>query len=232
MAQAISLLKESHENKWLGEGYFVALQFEQGWLVVMIKGREHGNLRPFSLGGCSALSNLSDWNEVKDSSNRKYLEPTKEGFIKQTFWGATPPKARVFFQYPSRQDRWSLIAVTRTLTGDIGYIDGEMSPFNGPFSPKTEIWTVYQLYPAFQIYNPTNDRMLDVKMLFDVMNYTYKIVTDKAKILDFLAGERRVRKYTMGGIDPIPATCPDWLVKLNKAPDGSDLFKYTRDEGY
>jgi len=232
MAQAVSLLKESHENFWLQEGHFIALQFEQGWIVFMITGREHSNLRPFSLGGCSALSNLSDWNEVKDSADRKYLQPTKEAFLKQAFWGITPAKARVFFQYPSRQDRWSLIAVTRTITGDVGYIDGEMSPFHGPFSPKTEIWTVYQLYPAFQIYNPTNDRMLDVKLQFDLMSYTYKIITDKAAIRDFLAGERRVRKHTIGGLDPRAATCPDWLVKLNKAADGTDLFKYSRELGY
>jgi len=232
LAQAISLLKESHEDQWLQEGHFVALQFDQGWLVLMMTGREPSNYKPFSFGGVSALSNLSDWDEVKDSSNRRYLEPTKEGFIKQIFWGVTPPKARVFFQYPSRQDRWSLIAVTRTLTGAIGYVDGEMSPFNGPFSKKTEIWTVYQLYPAFNIYNPTNARMLDVKSHFDIMNYTYKIVTDKVAIREFLAGERRVRKHTVGGIDPRPATCPDWLVKLNIAPDKTDLFKFTRELGY
>lgn len=228
MAQQIALLQESHEVYYVPEGYYVALQFEQGWLVFMVTGAEPSNMRPFSLGGCSALSNLSDWNEVKDSSNRRYLEPTKEAFFKQIFWGVSPPKARVFLQYPSRADRWSLIAVTRSLTGNIGYIDGEKSPFNGPFSRKTEIWTVYQLYPTFQVYNPTNDRMLDVPLNFDVMNYTYKIITDKKLIEAFLTGERRVKKHTVGGIDPKPATCPDWLVKLVSA----DLLKYTRDLGY
>jgi len=232
MAQAISLLKESHENLWLQEGHFVALQFAQGWIVFMIQGREHSNLRPFSLGAVASQSNLGDWDEIKDASDRKYLMPTKEAFLKQTFWGVTPPKARVFFQYPSRQDRWSLIAVTRTLTGAIGYIDGDMSPFEGPFSSKTEIWTVYQLYPAFQIYNPTKLAMLDVKLHFDVMNYTYKIVDDKAMFREFLAGERRVRKHTVGGVDPAPATCPDWLVKLNVAKDKTELFKYSRELGY
>lgn len=228
----VSLLKESHENHWLQEGHFVALQFEQGWIVLMITGREPSNLRPFSLGGVSALGNLTDWNEVKDASNRKYLEPTKQDFLRQIFWGITPAKARVLFQYPSRQDRWSLIAVTRTLTGDIGFIDGEMSPWEGPFSPKTEIWTVHQLYPAFNIYNPTNDRMLDVKLHFDIMNYTYQIIKDKTMISQFLAGERRVRKHTLGGIDPRPATAPSWLEKLNKTDENEDLFGYTRGLGY
>jgi len=232
MAQAISLLKESHENFWLPEGYYLALQFAQGWLVVMIRGAEGSNMRPFSLGGVSADGNLSDWNEIKDASDRKYLMPHKEALLKQIFWGVSPAKAKVFFQYASRQDRWSLIAVTRTLTGDIGYVDGEMSPFNGPFSKKTQFFSVYQLYPAFNIHNPTNDRMLDVKLNFDVMTYTYKIVTDKKLIEQLLSGERRVTKHTVGGIDPQPATCPDWLVKLNKAPDGSDLFAYTKELGY
>lgn len=228
----VSLLKESHENYYLQEGHFVALQFSQGWIVVMITGAEPSDQRPFSLGGVSAQSNLSDWDEIKDSSNRKYLEPTKEDFLKQIFWGVSPAKARVFFQYPSRQDRWSLIAVTRTLTGTIGYIDGEMSPWDGPFSRKTEIWTVYQLYPAFNIYNPILERMLDVKLNFDVMNYTYGIIKDKEMIRQFLSGERRVRKHTVGGIDPSPATAPQWLEKLNKTAEGEDIFKYTRDLGY
>lgn len=229
---SISLLQESHENLWITEGYFLALQFAQGWIIFHITGREPSNLKPFSLGGCSALSNLSDWNEVKDSSDRKYLMPHKEGLLKQVFWGLTPAKVRVFFQYPTRQDRWSLIAVTRTLTGDIGSIDGEKSPFNGPFSKKTEIFSVYQLYPAFQVYNPTNDRMLNVLMNFDIMTYTYNIVKDKTMIQEFLAGERRIRKHTVGGIDPAPATCPAWLVKLNKTKDDEDIFAYTRSLGY
>jgi len=231
LALPISLLKESHENFWLPEGYYLALQFEQGWLVVMITGAEPSNMRPFSLGGVSADGNLSAWNEVKDSSNRKYLEPIKEAFIKHIFWGVSPAKAKVFFQYPSRADRWSLIAVTRSITEDIGYVNGEMSPFDGPFSKKSEIFTVYQLYPTFNIHNPTNDRMVDVKLNFEVMTYTYKIITDKKLIEQFLSGEKRIRKHTVGGIDPSPATCPDWLVKLYKHGD-ENLFKFTRDLGY
>lgn len=230
MAQTV--LKESHEAHWLQEGHFVALQFGQGWLVIMITGREHSNLRPFSLGGVSAAGNLSDWDEVKDTSNRKYLEPPKEQFIKQIFWGVSPAKARVFLQYPSRQDRWSLIQVTRTLTGAIGYIDGELSPFNGPFSPKTELWTVYQLYPALNVYNPTTERMVDVAMNFDIMNYTYKIITDKDAIKAFLSGDRRIRKHTVGGIDPSPPACPAWLEKLNVDADKAPLFEYTKELGY
>jgi len=232
MAQAVSLLKQSHEDFWLPEGYYLALQFAQGWLVVMITGAEGSNMRPFSLGGVSADDNLSAWNEIKDASDRKYLMPHKQDFLKQIFWGVSPAKAKIFFQYASRQDRWSLIAVTRSLTGDIGYVDGEMSPFNGPFSKRTEFFTVYQLYPSFNVHNPTNDRMLDVKLNFDVMTYTYKIITDKKLIEQLLSGERRVRKHTVGGIDPLPATCPDWLVTLNQTKEKEDLFQYSRDLGY
>lgn len=222
----------SHEEEWLTEGYYLALQFSQGWIVFMITGREGSDLKPWSLGGVSADGNLSDWDEVKDASDRKYLMPHKQALIKQIFWGAKPAPAKVFYQYPSRQSRWSLIAVERTITGDIGYVDGKMSPFDGPFSKRTEIWTVYQLYPGFQIHNPTTTRMLNVLMNFDVMTYTYKIITDKAAVKEFLQGARPVRKHTVGGIDPAPATAPDWLAKLNVTADGEDIFAYTRSLGF
>lgn len=218
------LLKESHENYYLREGYLLALQFSQGWACFRITGWEPSNVRPYSLGAVAAASNLASWNEIQDGSNRRYLDPPEEYWLNHVFWGINKPKARVFFQYPTRQDRWSLTAVQRAITGDVGYVDGEMSPFDGPFSVKTQMFAVHELYPAFQVYNPLPDAMDNVMMSFDVMRYSYALIKDKDLISEILTAKRTARLYTMGGIDPSPARMPDWLYQQL----GGDLVSWSK----
>ena len=200
----ISLLKESHENLFLREGYLLALKFQQGYACFRILGWEPSNVKPYSLGAVTALSNLAAWNEVVDAGNRRYLMPSEEYWIYHAFYGVNKPKARIFFQYPTRQDRWNLVAVQRTITGtaavapDVGYIDGEMSPFDGPFALKSQLFTVHELYPAFNCYNPLGDAMDNVM--------------------------RPGRLHTVAGIDPQPARMPDWLGDLV----GKELLEYSK----
>lgn len=220
----VTLLKESHENLFLKEGYLLALQFEQGWAAFRILGWEPSNVKPYSLGAVSAASNLSAWDEITDSSDRRYLMPPEEWWINHIFWGVNKPKARIYFQYPSRRNRWSLIAVERTITGDVGYVDGEMSPYDSPFSIKTQLFTVHELYPAFNCYNPLPDAMDNVMMNFDIMRYSYAIVKDKELIRNILTLKHPARLHTVAGIDPQPASMPDWLEKLI----GSELLNYSK----
>ena len=212
----ISLLQQSHRDFFLEEGFLFALQFKEGWVVFRVRGWEDSNLTPWNLGSCSALSNLSDWDEVQDSSNRHYLEPHAKTIVKHIFWGVNPPKARVFKQYPARVDRNSLIAVTRSLTGDVGYVNGDESPYEGPFSLRTELFTLKDLWPQFQVYNPLTSTMNYVMMNFDVRSYTYNLMLNRELIKDCLLGQRRCRKHTVGGID-VPAEIPSWLDELMPA---------------
>ena len=219
-----TLLKESHENLFLKEGYLLALQFQQGWAVFRILGWEPSNVKPYSLGAVSASSNLSGWDEITDSGNRRYLMPPEEHWIYHSFYGINKPKARIFFQYPTRQDRWNLVAVQRTITGDVGYVDGEMSPYDGPFALKTQLFTFHELYPAFNCYNPLPDAMDNVLLNFDIMRYSYLIIKNKELIHDILTLKRPGRLHTVAGIDPVPATMPDWLSALV----GKELLNYTK----
>ncbi|MBA7653030.1 hypothetical protein ES703_60871 [subsurface metagenome] len=209
-----ALLKESHENLWLREGYLLALQFEQGWACFRILGWEPSNVKPYSLGAVAATKNLAEWDEITDADGRRYLAPPEKRFIKHSFYGVNKPKARIFFQHPSRDDRWNLIAVQRVITGDVGYIDGDMSPYDGPFSLKSQIFTVNELYPAFQCYNPLNDAMDNVMLNFDIMQYTYQIIKDTDLIRDILTLKRPGRLHTVAGIIPGPARAPEWLTNL------------------
>ena len=210
----VSLLKESHENLFLREGYLLALQFAQGYACFRILGWEPSNVKPYSLGAVGALGNLAAWNEIADAGARRYLMPSEEYWIYHAFYGVNKPRARIYFQYPTRQDRWNLVAVQRTITGDVGYIDGEMSPFDGPFALKTQLFSVHELYPAFNCYNPLNDAMDNVMLNFDVMRYSYLIIKNRDLIRDILTLKRPGRLHTVAGIDPQPARIPDWLSDL------------------
>lgn len=220
----VALMKESHENLFLKEGYLLALQFAQGYACFRILGWEPSNVKPYSLGAVAATSNLAAWDEITDAGGRRYLMPPEERWIYHSFYGVNKPKARIYFQYPTRQDRWNLVAVERAITGDVGYIDGEMSPFDGPFVLKSQIFTVHELYPAFQCYNPLPDAMDNVMLNFDFMRYSYVIIKNRDLIKDILTLKRPGRLHTVGGIDPEPARIPDWLSGLVT----KDLLDYSK----
>jgi len=204
------ILKESHEKLFLQEGHFLACGFREGWVAFQILGREPSNLKPYKIESSVKATSEGSWNEIIDSASRRYLEPPYRRYIYHAFWGVRPPEIRVYFQYPTREDRWSLTEITRSETGPVGYIDGYESPFNGPFSPRTEIFTFYDLYPAFKVYNPTSYTVYDVLMSFSVMKYKYQIIKDLDTVRDLVAGERRCKKYIVGGIDR-KAPMPRWL---------------------
>jgi len=220
----VSLLKTSHEELFLDQGRLLALGFFEGWACFRITHREWANLKPWSLGACAALGNLGAWDEVQDAQARHFLEPHSEDLIYHSFWGVTPTRARIYVQYPPRADVGSVLAVPRTIVGDVGYIDGEKSPFDGPYSITTEMITVREKFPAYQAYNPLNDAMANVQLNFDQMHYLYTIIKNKDLIRSMLVGNNsRVKKYTMGPAWPNATTIPDWL----KRAVGADILKYS-----
>jgi len=221
----IALLKQSHEEKFLQAGYYLGLQFKTGWIVSRILGREWGNLRPYSVGAVAAGGHLAAWNEIKDATDKHYLEPAKRWLWYHTFWGLNTPNARVYVRYPTKSDIGSLTTTTREIDADVGYVPGEDSPYEGPFSAKTELFTAYEKYPAFQVSNVTGDAYANVMFNFDTMKYSYQIIKDKRLIEELLLGKRQCKKYTMGPVDPMPTTVPRWLEDLV----GAELIKWTED---
>ncbi len=221
----IALLKTSHEDLFLMPGFYLGLQFNSGWVMSRILGREWANLRPYSVGAVAAADNLSAWNEIKDSTDKHYLEPARRELWYHHFWGINTPNARVYVQYPSKDDIGSLTTTTREVDGDVGYISGVESPYDGPFSVKTELFTVYEKYPAFQVSDVTNDAFSNVMFNFETMKYSYQLIKDKKLIEELLTGKRQCRKYTIGRTDPTPATIPKWLEDLVT----KELLKWTKD---
>ena len=196
---------------FLMPSWYFGLLFKQGWVFGRTTGREFTDIDPYPLGSLAALSNLADWTalpEIGVLAPRRYTEPQKKELFYQYFWGVTPPKTRVFTQFPPRVDLRILIE-RLNLKGDIGYVSGRDSSYWNP-SPKTEIWSVVDLHPQFQCYNPTNDAIPNVLMRFAYCKYPYRLVKEKPLITDFVEDRRKVHKYIMGPPDA-PADIPDWL---------------------
>ena len=231
-----AILKVSHEDLFLQQGYLLALRFKEGYACFRINDVEWSNLEPWSLGAVAAGGNLADYDQVQDANSNHYLEPFDKLLIYHSFWGVTPAPARVFVQFPGRTDVGSMLSTPRLISGDIGYIDGYKSPFWGPYSKATEIITVRDKYPQFQVLNPTGDAITNVMVNFDQRHYTYQIMRDPNLLRDMLLGKVIAKKYTMG-----PAwtmmSCPEWLRDLlgqltvtdpvTKRPAKVDYLAYT-----
>lgn len=217
------LLKRSHEDLFLEQGWLLALGFAQGWACFRIAHKEWSRLKPYSLGAVAALGNLATADDLWDAASRRYLEPFDNQLIYHTFWGVTPPRARIFTEYPPRAALGSMVNVARTTDGEVGYIDGDDSPFDGPFSLDTELLAVKEGYPQVQAYNPLNDAMYNVMMHFAQRHYRYTIIKNRELIKEMLIGNRRVKKFTMGRAWPDAMSIPDWLKKAVT----DDLLKYS-----
>ena len=225
-----SLIKTSTEDLFLEQGWLLALGFKEGWILARIQQEGWSNLQPFSLGAIAAGGTLAVDNTLMDAAQRRYLEPAHEQLIYHSFWGITPAPFRVKMQFTPGEMIGSMVDVNRTATDDVGFIDGDQSPFYGPFSRKTELFTILQRYPAINGFNPTADPISNAMLNIDQRQYTYEIVRDIALIKACLVGSQKVKKYTMGRPYPGPMTIPDWLKKLvNTDSRAVDLLQYSLD---
>jgi hypothetical protein len=207
-----AILKTHHEDLFLQSGYLLALRFKEGYACFRIEDVEWSNLEPWPLGAVAAAGSLTEYDQVQDANANHYLEPFDRQLIYHSFWGVTPAPARIFVQFPGRTDIGSMLSTPRTLTGDVGYIDGHKSPFWGPYSKATEIITVKEKYPQFQVLNPTGDAFVNVMLNFDQRHYTYQIIRDPNMIRDMILNKVAAKKYTMGpGWAPMAA--PLWLTQ-------------------
>lgn len=221
----VALLKQSHEDRFLETGYYLGLQFHTGWVLSRILGREPANLRPYSVGALAAGANLAAWNQILDPNNVPFLQPARRELWYHHFWGINTPNSRVYLQYPIRSEIGSLIPTARAVGGNVGYVPGGESPYDGPFSNKTEIVTCFERWPAYMVSNVTGDAFANVCFNFDTMKYSYQLIKEKKLIEELLTGKRQCRKYTMGPTDPGPTTVPLWLETLVTPA----LIKWTKD---
>lgn len=198
------------------ENWFVGLLFDEGyWFVQLLRKQQLTRYMPywFNDGDVIAYDGTSGWTAPSDSSGRRYLEPQEEETLYQIFTGITPTNAQLYLQYTQRVDRMNLIT-PRTVPGDIGFWDGEISRYRDP-SPETELWTVHNLYPHMNVYNPADTNMTNeshvIGASFYITPYTYAVVKDRNKIMQFLRKDKPATIRTMGDGDR-PIKAPSWLL--------------------
>ncbi|MBU2060179.1 MAG: hypothetical protein KKB38_20910, partial [Gammaproteobacteria bacterium] len=69
------------------------------------------------------------------------------------------------------------------------------------------------------------DPMANVMVNFDQRQYSFDATKNRETIKALLIGNMRVKKYTMGTVNPPPMTIPNWL----GTEIGSTMLKYTND---
>jgi hypothetical protein len=205
-----------YESYFLMEGHYLGLRFDTGFVFVRILGRERSVIKPFDLGSAAALSAQTTFNTINNSQGQSMLDPGRAEFIYQIFTGIKPSNARLYINYPSGAALMSLAIGSRPVPAatpnvpeqNIGYVDAGDSPFENP-SVATELFTVWQLYPEYKIFNPTQQNFPETPLHFPIMKYTYRLILDANLAKQFIDGTRRCRFYSMGGTQP--TSMPQWL---------------------
>jgi len=200
------------------ENWYVGLLFNEGyWFFKILRRQQLTVFKPYEFDDNVAIqvNATSGWEAPADALGRFYLEPQEEEYVYQVFTGISPSQAKMYLDYEQRDDRMNLIT-PRTVPGNIGFWNGEMSSYNDP-SPQTELWMVHDQYPYFNVENPgITDEETVISASFYISVFTYQVVEDKQKILSFLRGDKRCTVRTMGdGSRPIKA--PAWLLRDYRA---------------
>jgi hypothetical protein len=196
--------------------YYLGLRFREGyWMVQLLTKQQRTVYKEFAFnsGTAIAVNSTSGWEEPSDTDGRYYMEPQDEDTLYQIFLGLAPSTARMYLAYPEREDRMNLISV-RDVPGDIGYWDGEDTPYRDP-SPETELWTTHDLYPSMNVENAgiTGESTV-IRASFWITKYGYRQVTDDKMIRDFMRGDRPCKLVTMGDPDRL-IDASGWIKKCN-----------------
>jgi len=195
------------------ENWYVGLLFDEGyWFVQLLRKQQLTRYKPyvFNAGAVIDVGGTSGWETPTDAAGRRHLEPQEEETLYQFFTGINPSHAKLYLQYTQRVDRMNLI-VPRPVPGDIGYWEGTASLYDDP-APETELWTLQNLYPHFNAENPgVSDKAKQIAVSFYINSYTYRVVKEKPKILQFLRKEKPSHIRTMGDGDR-PIKAPAWLL--------------------
>lgn len=198
---------QRYKEALLETGYFAGLRFFEGTLFFVTLGREETNVQhtyagTFGAGTPITVNSDGGFETPTDSSGRNLLEPGTTDIVHQIFTGIAPTSARLFRNFPSGRVIQSLRG-TRSITGNVGYIRGEDSPYEDP-DPKTELWCTKDIVPDFDVFLPPEVRDSQFgKLNHIVIRYKYAIVQDENLIREFVRRERRVKVVTMGSPDAL-----------------------------
>lgn len=206
---------------FLNQGHILGLGFAEGILFVEIMSREP-KFFEHTFPTLGPNEGMADWDTIPKDNTERYIEPTETTIIYQFYYGLKPSTARLYFRFPSKTDRWTLIDPI-DLDSPNGGLYGEWSPYDDP-SVITELFTLKDVYPAFKVKNTTPETITP-KIRFIGMAYEYEIVYDKDLIKDYIEMRRRRKLYYLGGTAP-HVKAPNWLIQSKGV---RELLEYSRE---
>lgn len=194
-----------NHSRLLREGHYAGLKFDEGWLFIQVVGTEYVELKPFVLRNndderalIQAGESGSDTDEIRDSQDRKVLEPddSERNSIFQIMYGVAPSRMRIFSLY-GRERNKSLQDFDEP--GDpAAFVNGFDSPYNNP-TQEAEVFYVNSMSPLrLQAYNPM-DEDEEARLSFHINKLRYNVVTDRGLMKSMLQGTQPARLSMLGG---------------------------------
>lgn len=211
---------DDFNSYWLKEGQLLGLRMKVNGKAqpvwYRVNGREYADY-PFTFPAAVAAGASSGWLDiVVSATNSRYvLDPTRDNVINHIFPGIWLTNMILFYQYPLNRDRNALIGNRTVDANGFGGFRGRTSPYWAP-DPRTELFTLRNLRPAFNIFNNTpaiqTPQIILHSMMYDVdgpFPTGHPAVGDQNHVYQLL-DEGKARIYTIYGTDPVDA--PDNIV--------------------
>jgi hypothetical protein len=210
---------EQRDSRFLREGNFLGLKFDEGWWFVQIIGTEYNEVKPWVLQnengnraeiGAQTASVEND--EIQDANANNILEPeeSERNLIHQVLYGIAPSRMQVFQLYGRNRPR---AVQNYDRPRDPGaYISGDDSPYDNP-SDQSEAFLINAMSPLrLQAFNPMDEAM-EARLSFHVNKLRYTVITDRSLMKAMLQGQVTASFGMMGGgaQDSSQVGVPSWL---------------------
>lgn len=210
---------EQRDSRFLQEGNFLGLKFNDGWWFIQVVGQEYNEVKPWVLQnengdreeiGAQTASIQND--EIQDTNANNILEPddSDRNLIHQVLYGVAPSRMQVFQLYGRNRPR---AVENYDRPRDPGaYIAGYDSPYDNP-SPQTEAFIINNMAPLrLQAFNPMSEPM-EARLSLHVNKLRYTVITDRSLMKAMLQGQVPASFGMMGGgaQDSSQVGVPAWL---------------------
>lgn len=187
---------KQRDSRFMREGHFGGLKFDDGWFFYQVVGTEYAELKPYILlnengnrAAIAAETAGSEQEEIDDTFDNKIIEPDDDerNAIFQILYGVAPSRMQVFLQF-GRDRNVSLQDYDQP--GDpAAYLNGFDSPYNNP-SPQSEVFYINDMSPIrVQAYNPMNVAE-EARVSFHVNKMRYVAITDRGLMKAMLQGQQ------------------------------------------
>lgn len=222
---------EQRDSRFLREGNFLGLKFDEGWWFVQVVGKEYNEVKPWILQNqdgeraeIPAQTEGAENDEIQDVNGNNILEPADDqrNLIFQVLYGIAPSRMQVFQRYGRNRPR--AVENYDRPRDPAAYISGFDSPYDNP-SDQSEVFYINSMSPLrLQAFNPMDEPM-EARLSIHVNKLRYTVITDKSLMKAMLQGQVPASFGMMGGgaQDSGQVGVPSWLDSVF----GEDIYSTT-----